>query len=416
MLSMTRLVTAALLAVVAAPAFGQQLRVATYNCSLNRTVAGELIQDLSTPNDPQARQVAEILQRVDADVVLLNEFDFDAAGQALALFQQNYLAVSQNGQDPVDYPHVFLAPSNTGAATGFDLDNNGFAFQTLPEYEAAVAAANLPAFLAGIFYGNDAKGFGEFEGKFAMVVLSKFPIVRGRVRTFQNFLWQDMPGALLPVDPATNQSWYSQAELDVLPLSSKSHWDIPVRVGRRVIHVLAAHPTPPVFDGDEDRNGRRNHDEIRFWRDYVTPFRGGYIYDDDGRRGGLPLFSRFVIAGDYNADPLDGDSTMNAIDQLLESFFVDDRTPPTSDGGPEAAQLQGMANLSHQGDPALDTADFGDESPGNLRVDYVLPARFRVRHRAGGVFWPTTASPLSALVGASDHRLVWADLRLRFWL
>ncbi|MGV9367778.1 hypothetical protein [Amycolatopsis sp. NPDC003731] len=35
---------------------------------------------------------------------------------------------------------------------------------------------------------------------------------------------------------------------------------------------------------------------------------GGYLYDDRGRRGGLGASERFVIAGDNNSDPLDGDS------------------------------------------------------------------------------------------------------------
>ena len=92
-------------------------------------------------------------------------------------------------------------------------------------------------------------------------------------------------------------------------LSSKSHWDVPVEVGGRTVHVLASHPTPPTFDGAEDRNGRRNHDEIRFWADYVRPGAGsGYIYDDAGGTGGLKPGSSFVILGDQNADPLDGDS------------------------------------------------------------------------------------------------------------
>ena len=62
-----------------------------------------------------------------------------------------------------------------------------------------------------------------------------------------------------------------EEELEVVRLSSKSHWDVPVKVGGHTVHVLASHPTPPTFDGEEDRNGRRNHDEIRFWADYVSP-------------------------------------------------------------------------------------------------------------------------------------------------
>ena len=51
----------------------------------------------------------------------------------------------------------------------------------------------------------------------------------------------------------------------------------------KTVHFLVSHPTPPVFDGPEDRNGTRNFDEIRFWADYVIPSRSGYIYDDNGQ-------------------------------------------------------------------------------------------------------------------------------------
>jgi 3-phytase len=91
-----------------------------------------------------------------------------------------------------------------------------------------------------------------------------------------------MPDALLPDDPSTPapNDWYSAEELAAFRLSSKSHWDVPIEIGGAVVYVLVSHPTPPVFDGPEDRNGTRNNDEIRFWADYVTPHRGDYIYDD----------------------------------------------------------------------------------------------------------------------------------------
>ncbi|MFD2793929.1 endonuclease/exonuclease/phosphatase family protein [Promicromonospora vindobonensis] len=373
------------------------LRAATYNLSLNRAEEGELVDDLSTGGDAQAATVAEVIQHADPDVVLLNEFDYSGDADAYAaadLFRENYLEVPQGTGDPVEYPYAFVAPSNTGVPSGFDLNNDGT-----------------------VGGGDDALGFGLFPGQYGMVVLSKYPIQHDRVRTFQDFRWQDMPGALLPDDPATEApaDWYSAEELAVLPLSSKSHWDVPVRVGRDTVHVLAAHPTPPSFDGAEDRNGLRNHDEIRFWADYVRGGRAArYQYDDEGRRGGLRPGSSFVIVGDYNADPLDGDSVAAAIDQLLRHPRITD-PQATSAGAPEAAALQAGANLDHLGDPALDTADFADTAPGNLRVDYVLPSR-DLRVRDAGVFWPTAADPLSRLTGAypfpsSDHRLVWTDLK-----
>ena len=67
--------------------------------------------------------------------------------------------------------------------------------------------------------------------------------------------------------------------------------------------------------------------------------------------------------------------------------------------------------------PFDDTADFADSTPGNLRVDYVLPSR-GLSPVGGGVFWPAAADPLARLTGTypfptSDHRLVWLDLRRR---
>lgn len=375
-----------------APASGG-FRVATFNASLNRAAAGELIANLSSPGDAQAARIAEILQRTRPDIVLLNEFDYDAGGEAIELFRTNYLAVGQSDAEPIDYPYAFFAPSNTGVASGFDLNNDD--------------TVGGP---------DDALGFGEFEGQYGMVVLSRYPILNDETRTFQQLLWSSMPDARLPDDPATPEpaDWYSADELAVLPLSSKSHWDVPVEVNGTAVHILAAHPTPPTFDGDEDRNGLRNADEIRFWAEYVEGADQSWIVDDAGTAGGLAPDAQFVIVGDHNSDPVDGDSVPGAAAQMLDIARVQDPAP-TSEGAAEAAVNQGAANESQTGDPLVDTADFADDpAPGNLRVDYVLPSD-GLAIGAAGVFWPLAADPLGPLTGeypdqASDHHLVWVDL------
>ena len=384
------------------------VRFSSFNASLNRSSAGRLITDLSTPNNQQAKNVAETIQRVNPDVLLINEFDYDSSSTALNLFQQNYLSVSQNGATPVNYPFRYTAPSNTGIASGLDLDNNGSPVTQI--------GANG--------YGNDAFGFGDFPGQYGMALYSKYPIDTANIRTFQNFLWKDMPGALLPDDSSTPSvsDYYSPAELNVFRLSSKSHWDVPININGEIVHALVSHPTPPVFDGPEDRNGKRNHDEIRFWADYVTPGKGSYIYDDRRTVGGLAPNASFVIMGDQNADPVDGDSFDNAILQLLNNSRVN--TGVTSAIPASLAGIQQVAdggnNVNQKGNPAFDTADFGDTgtNPGNLRVDYVLPSADLPINDAA-VFWPLTTDPLYRLVGdrqtadntpTSDHSLVWADI------
>ncbi|HSF80331.1 MAG TPA: endonuclease/exonuclease/phosphatase family protein [Anaerolineales bacterium] len=374
------------------------VRFATFNASLNRFSAGNLAAELSAPGSAQPDVIAEIIQRKRPEVLLINEFDYDADGLAAQYFQENYLSVAHGNiirgfTEPIEYPYWFVAPSNTGIPSGFDLNNNG-----------------------SVGGPDDAFGFGFFPGQYGMAVYSMHPIDYDNIRTFQLFLWKDMPGALLPDDPNTPEpaDWYSTEELDVFRLSSKSHWDVPVHIDGKTVHFLTSHPTPPVFDGPEDRNGTRNYDEIRFWADYIIPSRSDYIYDDDGNVGGLEPGAMFVIAGDQNSDPLDGDSIPGSAQLLLEHPLINTRVTPSSPGAVQQAALQGGANTTHLSDPAYDTADFSDFAPGNLRADYVLP-RKNLRIIEAGVFWPLNTDPLFSLVGtfpfpSSDHRLVWVDV------
>ncbi|QED27657.1 endonuclease/exonuclease/phosphatase family protein [Microvenator marinus] len=354
-----------------------RLRVATFNTSLFRDQANGLSNQLEGAS-PQADEVARILARINPDVVLLNEFDWDVEGLGIARFQERFLEPA--GLQPFDF--VFIASSNTGLPSGFDLDQNGEVV-TVPGSQA---------------YGNDSFGFGLFEGQYSFVVLSRFPITG--TREFKEFLWSDMPDSLLPRD------YYGEAS-DALRLSSKNHVDVTVNVAGVPVHVLASHPTPPSFDGPEDRNGRRNHDEIRLWLDYIN--NETYLVDDAGTEGGL-ADEAFVILGDLNSDPKDGDSERGALLGLLEHPKVQD-PEPKSDGAVAKAEEDGRANDSHEGDPALDTADFSDNQVGNLRVDYVLPStHFEIIE--SGVFWPAGGGEGAELRQPSDHRLVWVDLYL----
>jgi len=379
----------------------EPVRFATFNASLNRNFDNQLISDLSMPGNAQADAVAEIIQRTRPDVLLINEFDYDDGGLALQGFQDNYLSQSHNGAAPIDYPYSFIAPSNTGIHSGVDLNNDD-------KFDPVASPFNF-------IYADDSFGFGWFEGQFGMVVLSRYPIDESNIRTFQEFLWKDMPGAMLPVNP-DGSDFYSAEQLQILRLSSKSHWDLPILIDRKTVHFLVSHPTPPVFDGPEDRNGTRNNDEIRFWGDYIIPSRSGYIYDDEGDTGGLPPGAMFVIAGDQNSDPFDGDSVPGSAQQLLNHPLVNSKVTPDSPGAVEQAIKQDAANDSHIGDPAFDTADFNDAAPGNLRADYVLP-RKNLKINDAGVFWPLEEDPLFRLVGtwpfpSSDHRLVWIDVKV----
>ncbi len=368
------------------------VKVATFNVSMDVTnyidrgqsitseQASTLLKTrLKDGTNVQIRHIAEIIQRVRPDILLLNEFDYiDDPTQGVEAFIKNYLNQSQNGAEAIDYPYYYYAPTNTGVPTEFDLNNDG-------KFER---------------YRSDALGFGYFPGHFAMVLLSKYPIDQDRIRTFRNFRWADMPGALKPFYPDSGESWYSEEEWAQMRLSSKSHWDVPINIGGKTIHFLASHPTPPVFDGPEDSYGKRNHDEIRFWTDYIGKDKGRYIYDDNGQFGTLGADASFIVIGDLNAALHNSDARVDGIASLLNLPRVNDSFVPQSEGGAQ-----------NRPDPHanIHTAAWG------ARADYVLPST-DLKVLEGEVFWPTKNSPYYYLVAdrktSTDHRMVWLKIKL----
>lgn len=361
------------------PAKQGDLRIATFNSYLNRTTEGGLKEQLEAGENQQIKNVAEIIQRVNPDVLLLQEFDY-AGDEAVELFINNFLKVSQSGQNPVEYAYYFTKEVNTGTPTDIDLNGDG-----------------------SLGTADDAYGYGEFPGQYGMVVLSKYPIQNDSIRTFQKFLWKDMPNGNLPTD------YYSSEAQNIFRLSSKDHWDLPIEVNGKTFHVLASHPTPPVFDdGDADLdstlvdwNGKRNHDEIRLWADYVSG-NASYLYDDGGVTGGLASGERFVIMGDQNADPDEGDSYQDAVLQLLESSAVNTSFTPTSEG------------------PLSEGLDADDTANWAMRADYVLPSVTGLSVNQSGIFWPKKNDIKYTLMekdaqggeNSSDHRLVWIDVSI----
>ena len=375
------------------PAASETIRIAVFNVE-------ELSTEKITQTDangvginPQARAAAQIIQRVRPDILVLNEIDhdYDAADQGLDLnarrFAEAYLA---SGANPIDYPYTFAAPNNTGILSGLDLDNNGVAADRADRGDRA--------------HGDDSFGFGLYPGQYSMAVLSRMPILAQQARTFQEFLWKDLPGNHIP------EGYFSPEVLEIFRLSSKSHWDVPVQIGQDTLHLFVSHPTPPVFDGHEDKNGRRNFDEIKFWVAYLDD--AETLYDDGGGRGGFGSEVPFVILGDLNAYPDSPEGIYDdlpAIAQLIDHPRIQDTGELTTSLG--ALQGRGALRGGQSGPPRFlerATAGWAD----GVRVDYVLPSTDLIV-RDGGVFWPSEeedAAGLTSSEQASDHHLVWIDV------
>ncbi len=369
------------------------LRVATFNIEDVRT------QDVASGDQPRLKRIAEVIQRMRPNIILLNEMAYDmpggpdvkegdAPGQNARRFAERYLAVPQSPESAAMKFAAYMPPTNTGVASGFDLDNDGQAVLTYPSPPPTKPDGSPGEQTEeGRRYGNDCWGFGTFPGQygFALLVDERLTVLTDQIRTFQRLPWDYVDGNYMPLK-ADGTPWYSEEERKYMRLCSKTFADVPVKLPNgSVLHVLCLHPTPPAFDGAEQRNKRRNHDEIRFIADYVE--RASYIVDDAGVEGGLDRFATFVVVGDLNADPKKGESYR----------------------GPMAKHIAGCPRINFSNTPVSEVKIEGlepsDTARFKLRVDYVLPSSDLTLLRSG--VW--RESPGGGEF-PSDHFPVWAEV------
>lgn len=362
------------------------LRVGSFQTGLTRSTPGALLEELSTSGSAQAQQVAETVQQVRPDVLLLSGIDVDEGAEVAQALRDNYLSVGTELTPGIDYPYAYVAPVNTGVDTGADLDDDGL-----------------------IGGPGDAYGYGDFPGQAGMMLFSRHPLQSDQARTFQDFKWKDMPGAALP------EEQFTELETSVLRLSTASHWDVPVEVDGHTIHLLASAPADP---STAPAGPARNHDEVRFWADYISG--APYPVDDDGDTGGLTAGSDFVVLGSLGADPQSAvGAAPGTIDHLLDLPEVQD-TEPTSRGTLLAQTRQDTAVVRNPEGERV-----------TARVDYVLPST-TLTAAGSGVFWPAVSQTGSSSMGptplqssipddpgataqggsspSTDHRLVWVDI------
>ncbi len=310
------------------------IRIATFNAELSRKGPGLLLRDILRGEDPQIAAIISALQEIRPDIIALQGIDFDLHTSALKALAADL------AENDLDYPFVFSAAPNAGQPSGLDLNGNG-------KFGDA----------------DDSHGYGRFYGMGGMAVLSRFPIQNDAVEDYTSLLWQDLPNHIYPMEgdvPFAGQDVFA-----VHRLSSRGHWIVPITTPDfGTLRLMTYHATPPVYDGPEDRNGRRNHDENAFWLNYLE--------NDDSP---LP----FLLAGTSNTDPKRGDGRPEAMNALLAH-----------------SKLQNPFDDSP-------TADFKEPKPGDLRVDYLMPSRG----------WEILDHGTLSAPDASRHSLLWVDIKPR---
>lgn len=314
------------------------LRVASYNVGLGRDGPGLLLKDI-LQEKPDILAIARIISTVNPDILLLTGFDNDFENVAIERF------AALTG---LEYRYIYAPLGNGGRDSGLDINGNG----RLRDW-------------------NDNWGFGRFEGSEGMALLSRYPVTNSR--RFDQLKWQDFGP---PPLKANGELFF--AHWPALRLAAHSLWDVEITLPNGALSILAAHPTPPVFDGEEDANGLRNAAEISFLERYL----GGEAMRDDAGLVAPLADTPVILLADLNADPARGESRKPGLRALLAH-----------------PRLQPM--------PAYDTVDW--ERAGRMQVDYVLPdARLKVLE--SGVYWPENETLLDR--AKTRHRLIWADIAL----
>ena len=293
-----------------------------------------MLRDIKRGKDEQIDAFIALLTRVRPDIIALQGIDYDLRETALIAL------IDALGDAGTPYPYHFTSAPNAGQASNLDLNGNG-----------ALGDA------------DDAHGFGRYNGMGGMAVLSRLPIQMEELEDYTSMLWRDLSDNIYPMVDAGP---FGGADVfEAHRLSSRNHWVVPIGTpDHGTLRLMTFHATPPLYDGEEDRNGRRNHDEVAFWNAYLQQ---------------STSMQPFVLLGTANIDPKRGSGRRGAIKKLLASPLLQNPFGNTP------------------------TAVFSEAMPDGLQVDYLLPS----------TDWKVIAQGIETSPAASRHSLLWVDIALR---
>ena len=254
------------------------------------------------------------------------------------MFRTKYLAVGQNGCEPIKFGYFFTAPVNTGLPSGRDLSHNGK--------------------LGG---PDDAIGFGRHKGQYGMLLLSKFPIDRDHVRRFQKFLWRTCRVPCCRRTPkrdnhSTTRAISPSPPLLEKPLGRANQHDArrhqrPAEAGRSPSTFSARTPRHPFSMARKTAMATATTTKFACSPTISIPIKSEYLVDDAGQHGGLAADA--MIRNRRRSQLRSGRWRRHAAPwtNCYKNCRVNASFIPTSKGGPLVVEQHPDQFVENHGDP-----------------------------------------------------------------
>lgn len=337
--------------------------------------------------DEQAGAAAQVIAKFAPEIISINELQFDIEGIP---------SLGSPGAPSSTQPGTF----DGGAQNAKRLAERVAALNPAAAFSFTVLTVGNSGFKwAGPTLGNPSfvlRGWGDWPGRFNSAILTKFPIAYDKIRVINEFAWDALPDN--SIDKMKTEIGTSVPA--GFPLFEKGILVVPVEIAPgQLLHMVMHHPVAPAF---EAINPYRHFDELHGLKLFL-----------DGTLPGvepLPVGARFVVIGDLNADPEDGDSLDGGIEPILGHPALNVFFPAGS--GTKGTNGKYNTYLSGCGKDDGTTVD-DPTTKFQMQLDYILPSKTFGAAQVGEIFFPDFQSQKADFLlacQASDHRFLYVDV------
>ena len=361
--------------------------------------------------NPQLAQAVAVLKKLKPDLLSINEMQYDLPGVPNASFTstgQNMMALTTlMGWKPLG---ISFDPANTGLLARPQADGTYPTDTTDPQFEPY----------------SDPINYGIFPAEYATAGASRFPIVR-------KLVFQDLKWAKFRPDRKVEgflDAFGEPLKRETTELFDKNFTDAVLNIQGKEVHFILFHTVPSFDFGKEGSpNIERNGDQLAFLEWYLT---GKTEFEVPADLGIEPLAqgALFVAVGDWNTDVVRNPS--NPGSRVIQRLFKSTRpwlAPETLAFSYESQPftvkpyqnqfdyllMSKQINVVKSGiyAPVAERKELGCgiEKP-KQASDPKTRTIVSYRGAAGATCFSEVTRAYAQVKQASDHRPIWARLRL----